>query len=313
MDKKTSLPSTAFQFLAPAGIGQATDTNERTLTGIAYSGDIITDHGYWSRLVIDLDTLSIETPIPLLLGHDHEETVGMVTTATTLAGNLGIEAALFTDVDEKAAEVAAKADKGFPWQLSVGIWPNSIEDVPAGNTISLNGKTFQGPLSIFRGGRIREVSVVAIGADHRTSATVLNAGDHFEIPIITHEDNTVTIEELNAKLQAVEAENNQLKTDLHAAQAAKTEAEQSLHTFKATARANEIEALSAKLGKTFSEDEVTQFKALPDAAFSFMAGQLAAAKPKTPEHLFREQATGGQESSTYHDAVTKLTAQVQGV
>lgn len=211
MNKKT-LPRSAFEFLAPAGISAPSDNPERRLTGVAYSGGMVTDQGYWSRLVIDLNSLSVDTPIPLLLNHDRDETVGMVTTATTQAGNLGIEAKLFSDCDDEAAEIAAKADKGFPWQLSVGIWPNSIEDVPAGNDISLNGQTFTGPVTVFRGGRVREVSVVAIGADHRTSATVLNAGEQFEIPIITHEDNTVTIEELKAKIADLEAENAQLKT-----------------------------------------------------------------------------------------------------
>jgi len=209
MDKKT-YPKNAFQFLATAGITAEAETNERTLTGIAYAGGLVTDHGYWNNLVIDLASLTVATPIPLLLGHDQEGTVGIVTTATT-AGNLSIAATLFADIDAAAAMVAAKADKGFPWQLSVGIWPSSVEDVPSGSSVSVNHQTFAGPVTIFRGGRVREVSVVALGADRNTSATVLGAGDQFDIPLITHEDNTVTIEALQAQLAELEAENAQLK------------------------------------------------------------------------------------------------------
>ncbi len=206
-----NLPRSAFQFLASADISAPeTASAERTLTGVAYSGGLITDHSYWHVLVIDLASLSIDTPIPLLMGHDHEETIGMVTSATTQAGNLGIEARLFADVDDDAAEIAAKADKGFPWQLSVGIWPNSIEEVPTGNSIILNGHTFTGPLTVFRGGRVREVSIVAIGADSRTSATVLSGAQEFKIPFMTHEDPAMS-KELEAKVAALEAENAQLK------------------------------------------------------------------------------------------------------
>lgn len=206
-----NLPRSAFQFLASADISAPeTASAERTLTGVAYSGGLVTDHGYWNALVIDLASLSVDTPIPLLMGHDHEETIGMVTSATTQAGNLGIEARLFADVDDDAAEIAAKADKGFPWQLSVGIWPNSIEEVPTGNSISLNGQTFTGPLTVFRGGRVREVSVVAIGADSRTSATVLSGAHEFQIPFTTHEDPAMS-KELEAKVAALEVENAQLK------------------------------------------------------------------------------------------------------
>lgn len=311
-----NLPRTAFQFLAPAGISSPDDitaSSERLLTGIAYSGELVTDHGYWSRLLIDLSSITVDTPIPLLVNHDPYETVGMVTVATTQAGNLGIEARLFADVDDDAAEIAAKADKGFPWQLSVGIWPDSIEEVPAGYDIALNGRLFQGPVTIFRGGRVREVSVVALGADHQTSATVLNVGDSFDIPLITHEDNSVELEQLKERITALEAENNQLKTDLAAEQNAKAQAEQALQASQAQARLSAIDELAVKLNKTFSEDDINQFKALPDEAFTFMAAQLFSANPQAPEHLFHEQATGGeQESGAYQAAVAKLTAQLQG-
>ena len=291
-----NLPRTAFQFLAPAGISSPDDiaSGERVLTGIAYSGELVTDHGYWNRLLIDLSSLTVDTPIPLLVNHDPDETVGMVTVATTQAGNLGIEARLFADVDDDAAEIAAKADKGFPWQLSVGIWPSRIEEVPVGHEISLNGRLFQGPVTVFRSGRVREVSIVALGADHQTSATVLNVGDSFDIPLITHEDNSVELKQLQERMTALEAENNQLKTDLAAEQTAKAQAEQALQASQAQARLSAIDELAVQLNKTFSEDDITQFKALSDDAFNFMAAQLSAAKPQAPEHLFHEQATVGQ-------------------
>jgi len=208
-----SYPRKAFEFLAPASVqpqDDASSPSDRTLTGVAYSGGIVTDHGYWSRLVIDLASASLTPPIPLLSCHEHDDSVGVVTAATQQAGGLAIEAVLFASIDEDAADIAAKADRGFPWQLSVGIWPDSIEEVQAGASIQLNGQSFQGPLTVFRNSRIREVSVVPVGADSRTSAAVLSAGESISIPVISHEDDTMNLDEAKAKIAELEGKLAQL-------------------------------------------------------------------------------------------------------
>lgn len=212
MAQKT-FPRTAFQFLAPASVepqADASSPSDRTLTGVAYSGGLVTDHGYWSRLVIDLASTTLSPPIPLLSCHDPDDSVGVVTAATLQGGGLAIEAKLFASIDDDAADIAAKADKGFPWQLSVGIWPESIEEVQAGVSMQINGQTFQGPLTVFRNARIREVSVVPIGADSRTSAAVLGAGESISIPVISHEDDTMNLEAAKAKIEELEGKLAQL-------------------------------------------------------------------------------------------------------
>ena len=209
------LPKSAFQFLAPATVSTVADESlaksERTLSGIAYSGDIITDHCYWNRLVIDLSSTTITPPIPLLCCHEQAETIGLVSDVS-ISNQISIQARLFADIDDDAAEIAAKADRGFPWQLSVGIYPQSFEEVAPGIGINLNGKQFTGPLTIFRGGVVREVSVVAVGADRGASATVLNAGNSINVSFITHEDELVELTKAQARIAELEAENAQLKT-----------------------------------------------------------------------------------------------------
>lgn len=213
MTKK--FPKNAFQFFAPAAISMPVDkaeSAERKLTGVAYSGEMVTDHGYWSRLIIDLDSVSVNIPVPLLSSHDHDDTIGMVTSASTQSSNLAIEARLFADVDDEAARIAAKADKGFPWQLSVGIWPASIEEVKPGTELKINNRSFQGPFTVFRGGRVREISVCAVGADSRTSATVLSGNDDFiDIPVLTYKSNAMKLDEALARIAELEGELTQLK------------------------------------------------------------------------------------------------------
>jgi hypothetical protein len=69
----------------------------------------------------------------------------------------------------KAREVVDDADDGYPFQMSMFIDPGSVEEVAADQTVIVNGKTLQGPITIFRGGRIREVSFVP-GADEQHDA-----------------------------------------------------------------------------------------------------------------------------------------------
>jgi hypothetical protein len=284
--KTQSIPKAAFNFLAPATVaapsGDTTAPAERLLTGIAYAGDVISDHWYWSRAAIDLSGVVIDTPLPLLNAHAHDCTIGMVTAANTQRGVIAIEARLFADVDDEAAAIAAKADKGFPWQLSVGIWPDSIEDVQPGATVQLNGKTLQGPLQIFRAARIREISVCALGADGNTSAQVFSAeADFITIPI--HEVNPMPepnplqaeLDAAKANIAALQAENETLRANFAAAQKSQREAD--------------IKALFTALGREYSDADAAPYYSFSAEQFAAVAKELKALKPNPPGYLFRAE------------------------
>jgi hypothetical protein len=249
MNEKSQIPASAFQFLAKAAIqpngGDSLAKSERTLTGVAYGGGKVTDSGWWDNLVLDLGSITIETPIPLLSFHAHDESIGIVTDASTVGNKLSISARLFADIDDDAAEIAAKADKGFPWQLSVGIYPQSIEEILPDANILLNGTVFQGPLTIFRNARIREVSVVSIGADNKTTATILSA----DIPRITHTQtqaaNMPEIDELKTKLAESEAKAAELSAKIVELSAATPDPAKYAPVDALTAMQTELSALRA--------------------------------------------------------------------
>jgi len=73
---------------------------------------------------------------------------------------------------ELAADIIAKADAGFKWQASIGANAGSIEEVKAGSSVEVNGRTYAGPVRVARNVVIREVSFVVLGADRKTSALV---------------------------------------------------------------------------------------------------------------------------------------------
>ena len=54
--------------LGDLNVNQAEEgKKKRTFSGVAYSGEVITDHWYWDRIIFDLDSMKIKGRIPALL------------------------------------------------------------------------------------------------------------------------------------------------------------------------------------------------------------------------------------------------------
>ena len=265
---------------------------KRTFSGTAYSGEVITDHWYWDRIIFDLDSMQLKGRIPALLEHRSSQRAGAINTHS-ISHQTGLTVSGDLMSNEFGTQVAQDSDDGFPWQMSVRIDPSAIEEIQAGSSVSVNGKSHQGPITVFRGGRIREVSFCALGADDNTNAVAAShAPKNFNQP----EDTDVTeLEKAQARIQELETKNSELETQNKQFAAAKREAE--------------ITALGKNLGKEFSAEDITEMKALDDSAFAFSAKQLrqfsAGTQPPAGQqqqqqipshfqHLFTHQATGGQ-------------------
>jgi len=266
---------------------------KRTFSGIAYSGEAITDHWYWDKVVFDLDSIQIKGRIPALLEHRTSQRAGAINSySVSHTEGLKIEGNLLSN--EFGTQVAQDSDDDFPWQMSVRIYPTTVEEVKEGSVI-VNGRTFQAPVAIFRGGRIREVSFCALGADDNTNAV---AASHSPKNFNQPEDTDVDLEQAKAKLQ----EQEQTITGL----------QEQIKKFAADKRNAEIDALAKDLGKEFSTEEKSKFAAMPDDAFELMASTLkqfstgnqtppaGQQQQQTPavnpalNYLFNHQATGGQ-------------------
>ena len=253
---------------------------KRTFSGVAYSGEVITDHWYWTRVIFDLDSMQIKGRIPALLEHSSRQRAGAINTHTiSHQEGLVVHGDLMSN--EFGTQVAQDSDDGFPWQMSVRIEPAKTEEVAADQTVIVNGKTLQGPITIFRGGRIREVSFCALGADENTMAV---AASHN--PNQPTEDTDVDLEQAKAKITELEGQVNTLTEQNKQFAAAKREAE--------------ITALGKDLGKEFSAEDITEMKNLDESAFAFSAKhlrQFSATQPQKsqlPDYLTKHQAQGGQ-------------------
>lgn len=172
---------------------QAADNAAPSLTMVAYTGAAIRQP--WSRtpIVVDLAGMDAADQIPILYGHEAtlDSVLGQSTTVTNTGDALELTAELFGTGDT-AAKVLALAKAGLRLQASIGADTGDLENVPAGQAVTVNGRDFTGPLSIVRGSRLREVSVVLFGADQNTSATIAAEAENVspsphEVPTMAHD------------------------------------------------------------------------------------------------------------------------------
>ena len=234
--------------------------------------------------------MQIKGRIPALLEHSSRQRAGAINTHTiSHQEGLVVHGDLMSN--EFGTQVAQDSDDGFPWQMSVRIEPAKTEEVAADQTVIVNGKTLQGPITIFRGGRIREVSFCALGADENTMAVAAS-----------HKPNQPTEDTDVTELEKAQAAQKQAEKE-------RDDAQEELKKFKADKREGDIKALETSLNKQFSAEEKTSYTNMDDTSFAFMSQQLtqfsAGTQPPAGQqqqqqipshltHLFSHQATGGQ-------------------
>lgn len=263
------------------------------ISGVAYSGGPVMG----GIAVIDLASTKIAMPAPLLASHEHDEVIGALTQGNNTGAELTVAGELYSDIDDTARAIAAKAKRGHPWQLSVGIYGMNFEDVAPGNVVTVNGREFKGPITVLRGGTVREVSVVALGSDAETNAAFFSAHS----AATKTGDESMTIEQLQAQVAALTAQVSELtaardraKADVDDRDAKIVELTAAADQARRDARATEVKALFAEIGQSFTEEAAAPYMELPAATFTAISAQLKA-RPALPEHL-RQQAAGGTQA-----------------
>jgi len=149
--------------------GDGDKTAKFTIT--AYTGGELRVSQYDLPIVVDLSGLEAKAPLPVLRDHDIGRIVGHATEVANDGKRLSLSG-IVSGGGEVADEVVRAAKAGFPWKASVGAQPTSREFVPQGKSISVNGRTFKGPLYVARKAILGEVSFVAVGADQNTNAAI---------------------------------------------------------------------------------------------------------------------------------------------
>lgn len=146
---------------------------ERSIEIVAYTGGILPVSGFTAPVVVDYSGLELPNNVPLLADHEDDlgSIVGQATSVVLNAGRLVVSGVVIPQSDA-ARQVLALHDSGFKWQASIGAHITASQEVPAGQSVEVNGQSFTGPVIVARRAALREVSLVAVGADAHTSATI---------------------------------------------------------------------------------------------------------------------------------------------
>lgn len=137
----------------------------------AYTGAAVRV-GFGWPVVVDLTGMSVTAQsLPILKDHDAGQIVGHSSSVDITAQRIKV-AGLISGIGDAAQEITALSGNGFPWQASIGAGIDRMEFVDRGQKVTVNGKTFEGPIYVARKTQLNEVSFVAMGADSATSARV---------------------------------------------------------------------------------------------------------------------------------------------
>lgn len=245
----------------------ADTTPQGIIKGVAYSGGVIEEHGYIENLIIDVATLTIAKPkTPIFRDHMPSQVAGNGT--VTISDNQVLIEGKLSQKSIYGKEIMELSSDGFEWELSIGIFGGEMIEI---TNEEINGVMIEHGYAL-KNGILREVSVVALGADMNTSAEMFSQKKGELKFMLTKEQwvklacgcggtEKTTPEELEnkfavdqEKIDALEKENDELKAKIAANEAAiaaeKEEEEVEL-------RAKEIStALSEKGIEGFSEEEV---------------------------------------------------------
>lgn len=141
------------------------------LTMLAYAGGVM-NVGAYGAVVVDLAGLQFTGTLPLLAEHDASftGTIGSVVPSVG-QGKLTATGSLVRS-SETAGKIIELSRAGVPIQASIGAEPLESRLVKQGESVSVNGQTLVGPFRLVSKSRLREISIVSIGADSNTSVKI---------------------------------------------------------------------------------------------------------------------------------------------
>lgn len=187
-------------------IASANTEKKPQVKGVAYSGGKMLLGGWAHPVVVDLTGMTVPETVPLLADHfnDINGRVGLIT-ATINDGALEIAGEIVAE-GENSMTIISQGKAGADWQLSIGAEVVTAEFVQEGKRM-VNGVEHDAPFYHVMKSTLREVSVVAVGADRKTKMQVTaTANLTGEIPNMnkTKTDNTPSTEDVKAEAAKLE-------------------------------------------------------------------------------------------------------------
>ena len=149
---------------------EASNGAKPKVIGVAYSGGKMNLPGWQHPVVVELAGMEIPESVPLLTNHENktDSRIGLISAAVR-NNALEITGEIVSD-SRDAADIIAQGKAGADWQLSIGADVKECELVKGSREV--NGQEIEGPFYHIKKSTLREVSVVAVGADAHTNMKV---------------------------------------------------------------------------------------------------------------------------------------------
>lgn len=149
---------------------EASNGAKPKVVGVAYSGGKMNLSGWQHPVVVDLAGMEIPESVPLLTNHENktDSRIGLISAAVR-NNALEITGEIVSD-SRDAADIIAQGKAGADWQLSIGADVKECELVKGSREV--NAQEVEGPFYHIKKSTLREVSVVAVGADAHTNMKV---------------------------------------------------------------------------------------------------------------------------------------------
>ena len=233
------------------------------VAGIAYSGGKMNLPGWKYQVVVDLAGMEIPETVPLLTNHENktDARVGMIS-ASVKNNTLEITGEIVSENDD-AKNIVAQSKAGADWQLSIGADVKDCELVQGKREV--NGQEVEGPFYHIKKSVLREVSIVAVGADAHTAMRVTAQFNIANPNLNEGEKNTMSEAQKETKAVTAAAEpakaEPEKKVEAAAPTAPAAEPEKKPDTAKAEAVPAAITASAPDVTATAREAAVAAVKA----------------------------------------------------
>ena len=180
---------------------EASNGAKPKVVGVAYSGGKMNLPGWRHPVVVDLAGMEIPESVPLLTNHENktDSRIGLISAAVR-NNALEITGEIVSD-SRDATDIIAQGKAGADWQLSIGADVKECELVKGSREV--NGQEVEGPFYHIKKSTLREVSVVAVGADAHTNMKV-NA----KFNLVNQEGETMNNKSETKSVSAVSAPND---------------------------------------------------------------------------------------------------------
>lgn len=121
--------------------------------------------------VLRMDGLQFNGQVPLLNSHNRMEARSVVGSIRNLeVSGDRLEGTAYFATNDEAQDIRSLYDEGHLTDFSIGFQPDEVMKVKRGETTTIGGRKYAGPIRIVTKATVKEGSAVAIGADDQAKA-----------------------------------------------------------------------------------------------------------------------------------------------